>query len=326
MKNYVLKSNFKNEILSFLELKHSTGYKYTTAQKHIEQFDELCFLKYSNESTLTEDIGLEWAIQRKNESISSHENRIVAVREFAKYLNNLNKKAFVIPTKYILKKTKYKSYIYSNTELKQIFYVIDNKKCRCIYENVYDALPVLFRILYGCGLRISEILNLKIKDVDLENGIIYVYESKNNNSRLVPISNSLKNIVYTYFNKIHLNHLDTDYFFYTAKCNKPFPASTLRRYFENILKLAGIEKNKKSNPRIHDFRHTFAVNCLKKFVKENKDLTAYMPILKTYMGHSKFISTEYYLKLTNDIFPDILEKVHSYISDAIPKIGGSYEQ
>ena len=44
------------------------------------------------------------------------------------------------------------------------------------------------------------------------------------------------------------------------------------------------------------------------------------------MGHSKFISTEYYLKLTNDMFPKILEKANLYIGDAIPRIGGAYEK
>ena len=100
----------------------------------------------------------------------------------------------------------------------------------------------------------------------------------------------------------------------------------MRFSFERIMKSASIEKNKIINPRIHDFRHTFAVNCLKKFIKENRDLTVYLPILKTYMGHSKFKSTEYYLKLTNDMFPDILDKVNSYTSDAIPRIGGTYEK
>ena len=180
MKNYVLKSNFKQDINNFLNLKHSSGYKYTTGQILIEQFDNLCFSKYSNETTLTKNIALEWAIPRNNESVSSLENRIVIVREFAKYLNNLGKSAFVIPTSYIPKKDKYKSYIYSNAEIKKIFDVIDNRKYSCYHKNTYIVLPVLFRILYCCGLRISEALSLKVKHIDLENGIISVYEAKNN--------------------------------------------------------------------------------------------------------------------------------------------------
>ena len=98
MKNYVLKSNFQSDIHNFLNVKRSSGYKYTTGQTLIEQFDMLCSSKYSKEKNLTKDIALEWAIPRKNESCSSLENRIVVVREFARYLNSLNKTAFVIPT------------------------------------------------------------------------------------------------------------------------------------------------------------------------------------------------------------------------------------
>ena len=326
MKDYVLKSNFKDDINSFLNLKHSSGYKYTTGKILIEQFDSLCFSKYPNETVLTKDIALKWAIPRENESCSSLENRIVVVREFAKYLNSLNKNAFIIPTSYIHKKQKYRSYIYSSSEIKRIFDVIDNRKYGCYHKNTYIVLPVLFRILYCCGLRISEALNLKVKHVDLENGIIAVYEAKNNNDRLVVLSDELKSICLEYFKQMHSNYSEDDFFFYTKNRNISITKSTLRKSFSIILNLSGIEKSKQNNPRIHDFRHTFAVNCLKKFVKEDKDLNAYLPILKTYMGHSKFKSTEYYLKLTNDMFPDILDKVNSYISEAIPRIGGSYEK
>ena len=325
MKTYILKSNFKEDIKKFLNLKHSTGYKYTTSQILIEQFDNFCYSNYKEKDILDEEIALSWVKSKKDESASSIQNRIVVVREFAKYLISLNKPAYVIPTTYIPKKNKYKPYIYSNNELEKIFNVIDNQKFKCTYKTSYIVFPVLFRIFYGCGLRISEALNLKVKDVDLENGIIAVFESKNNNDRLVPISDKLKAIMLEYTDKMHQNSYNTDYFFYLENSKTPIIKSTLRFSFARIMKSACIEKNKKINPRIHDFRHTFAVNCLKKFIKENKDLTAYLPILKTYMGHSKFISTEYYLKLTNDMYPDTLDKFNSYIGNAIPKIGGDFD-
>lgn len=160
----------------------------------------------------------------------------------------------------------------------------------------------------------------------MQNGIIAVYEAKNNNDRLVPISDNLRNLMLEYADKMHKHSCSTDYFFYLKNSKVPIVKSTLRFSFSRIMKSASIEKNKKSNPRIHDFRHTFAVNCLKKSIKENKDLTVYLPILKTYMGHSKFISTEYYLRLTNDMYPDILNKFNSYIGNAIPKIGGNFDE
>lgn len=179
MKDYVLKSNFKEDIQNFLNLKHSTGYKYTTSQILIEQFDNFCYSKYQNKNILDEEIGLAWATTRKDESASSLQNRIVVVREFGKYLIGLNKVAFVIPTTYIPKKNKYKSYIYSIDELKKIFDVIDNyycqykivhfylvffvhfyfitnnnKKFKCTYKTSYTVFPVLLRVFYSCGLRI----------------------------------------------------------------------------------------------------------------------------------------------------------------------------
>lgn len=321
MKGYVLKSNFKDDIQNFLNLKRSIGYKYTTGGILLEQFDSLCFSKFPNATILIEEIALEWAKPRKNEVGSSLMNRIVVVREFAKYLNSLNKIAFIIPTKYIPKRYKYKSYIYSNSELQKIFDVIDNRKFPCKFFDIYTVFPVLFRVLYGCGLRISEIINIKVKDVDLQNGIIAIYEAKNDNDRLVPLSDTLRNLLVEYASKMHQSSRSTDYFFYLNDGHFPIAKGTIRGAFRRILKSAGIEKSKQSNPRIHDFRHTFAVNCLKKFVKQEKDLTAYLPILKTYMGHSKLISTEYYLKLTNDMFPDILEKVNTYTNQVIPRIG-----
>ena len=128
MKDYILKSNFKEDINNFLNLKYSIGYKYTTGKILIEQFDNLCFTDFNNQSTLTKEIALKWAVQRDDESNASLENRIVIVREFAKYLNSLNKNAFVIPTTYMPKKGKYRSYIYSNLDLNKIFDVIDNRK------------------------------------------------------------------------------------------------------------------------------------------------------------------------------------------------------
>ncbi len=323
MKDYILKSNFKEDITKFLELKHLLSYKYILGQKLIEQFDNFCFSKYPDENILTEEIALDWATPRKNESASSVANRIITVRQFAKFLNASYKNAFVIPGRYIPKKPKYNSYIYSNIELQRIFDVIDNKKFRCYHKNSYIVFPLLFRVFYCCGLRISEILSLKVKHIDLENGIIAVYESKNNDNRLVVLSDELKERSKQYYNQMHKNSNNDDYFFYTKNKEKAIVETTLRKSFRQILKLADIEKCKENNPRIHDFRHTYAVHCLKKFVNEDKDLYAYLPILKTYMGHSKFRSTEYYLKLTNDMYPDILKKTNSYINEAIPRIGGA---
>jgi integrase len=74
-------------------------------------------------------------------------------------------------------------------------------------------------------------------------------------------------------------------------------------------------------PRVHDYRHTFAVHCLKRWVLEGKDLRAYIPVLQAYLGHVCFSDTAYYLHLTTDLFPNITEQVQYALGDIIPKAG-----
>ena len=76
-------------------------------------------------------------------------------------------------------------------------------------------------------------------------------------------------------------------------------------------------------PRIYDFRHTYAVHCLKKWSEQQKDLMVYLPILKTYMGHDSFEETAYYLHLTADVFPEITLKIETHYPGIIPELGGN---
>jgi integrase len=83
---------------------------------------------------------------------------------------------------------------------------------------------------------------------------------------------------------------------------------------------------KGKGPRVHDLRHAYAVHCLKKWSEQEKDLTVYLPVLKTYMGHDSFEETAYYLRLTADVFPEITLKIETQYPGIIPALeGGSHE-
>lgn len=75
-------------------------------------------------------------------------------------------------------------------------------------------------------------------------------------------------------------------------------------------------------PRVHDFRHTMAVHCLRRWVMEGKNLQSYLPVLQAYLGHVSLSDTAYYLHLTADLFPNITEQVENVLGDIIPKVGG----
>lgn len=201
-------------------------------------------------------------------------------------------------------------------------------KCHYVSECPYRhfIMPVFFRLIYSCGLRCSEARLLKVGDVDLQSGIVHIYHAKNDNDRLIPLSAPILERCRKYYGKVHLFSTLDDYFFPCLK-GRPMTIVNVYHNFRRFLWKAGISHGGRGKgPRIHDFRHSFACHCLKKWVMEGKDLNVYLPVLKTFMGHDSFDETAYYLRMTADIYPDIIVKLEGCYPDIIPSMkGGAYE-
>ena len=187
-------------------------------------------------------------------------------------------------------------------------------------------MPVFFRLIYTCGLRVSEARLLKVNDVDLDNGILTINNSKKDNSRLVPMSDSLTKRCLKYSTAVH-QHSNPDDYYFPAIDRKPMTIGNVYKNFRKFLWRAGISHGGRGcGPRIHDFRHSFCVHCLKKWSEEEKDLMVYLPILRTYLGHDSFKETAYYLQLIADIFPDITLKLETIYPDLIPDLAGDIHE
>ena len=100
--------------------------------------------------------------------------------------------------------------------------------------------------------------------------------------------------------------------------------STVYRRFRQYLQCADIPHTN-AGPRVHDFRHSFAVKCLKKWALEGEDLTNLLPYLAAYMGHSDFRGTQYYLRLTADLYPHIIDRLEVEFGYVIPEGGPTNE-
>jgi integrase len=99
------------------------------------------------------------------------------------------------------------------------------------------------------------------------------------------------------------------------------PIGHVYKHLLRFLGRAGISHGGRgAGPRLHDFRHAYAVHRLKKWAQQEKDLAAYLPVLKTYMGHDSFAETAYYLRLTADVFPAITLKLETLYPGIIPKL------
>lgn len=317
---------FKDHIQCHVALKQAVGYKYETDAAHLARFDQFTLEKYPGATTLTREMVLDWCSKKTHETQANQLSRASIIRQFGLYLDRVGVTAYVIPKRYYPKEIPYVPYIYSTDELQRFFAETD--RCRYCSEcpDRHLIMPLFFRMIYACGLRVSEARLLTVGDVDVEQGILSVHHSKKDNSRLVPMSAELAERCRGYFRQVHPFPKDTGTFF-PALGGKPMTLTNVYHNFRRFLWRAGISHGGKGKgPRIHDFRHTYACHCLKQWVQQGKDLAAYLPVLKTYLGHDSFAETAYYLRLTADVFPDLTLKLEGRYPDMIPTLESAADE
>lgn len=326
MKNYLFSGPFAEHIKNHIRLKQAVGYKYEAEAKHLLRFSTFTAEKYCEASSLTKKIVLEWCSKKSYEAQANQCARASIIRQFAIYMENIGAEAYILPKGYYRAAQQYLPRIYTKTELQQFFRQTD--QCCYVGECPYRHLimPIFFRMVYVCGLRSSEARLLKVNNVDIDAGILNIHHSKKDNSRLVPMSDKLTDQCKSYSENVHKLSQDSDWFFPGLK-GKPMTVGNIYHNFRRFLWKAGISHGGRGKgPRVQDFRHTYACHCLKKWVTEGKDLSVYLPVLKTYMGHDSFEETAYYLRLTADIFPDISIKIERCYPDIIPRLGGDCDE
>ncbi len=322
MKNYNYLSLFKDDIKDFLKYKESKGQKLHPIACYLYQFDNYCLKLNANK--LTRELVEKWLELKENECPNTRRLRAWSIKSFAKYLNLMEKDSFVIDSKIYNCKSTYIPHIFTDIEIKAIFkyinLIIKNTSC---FPNNTEQVKLFYEILYCCGLRDSELINLKYEDIDLKNKTILIKHSKCNISRLIYFDNELYSDLKHYIN----NRIEksNEYLFYNSKTKAKRSLNSLYESFQLIIKKEEFDKN--IHYRLHDFRHTFAVKNIKRIYEKGEDVYSFLPILMVYMGHSNIRSTEYYLRFTPDVYEKVTKQVESYFGNIIPKIdeGDFYE-
>lgn len=305
----------------YVKQKQSLGYEYVGGYNALHVFDTFSKSYNIKNYELTKDIVLDWGKKRPNENNTTRSSRIMYLQHFATYLNSQGYTGYISPPqKYHF--PQHTAYVFTKKEIHNFFNTLDQMTLSPSSPYRHLAFPLLYRMLYGCGFRISELLNLKVGDVNVEKGIVHVHDAKNGNERLVPMANSLFIKCQAYAYKVHVKH-DKDFPFFFKKDGTCYCVSNIERHFREQLWLAGIPYlGKELGPRVHDLRHTFICHRLNQWAEENADLTTMLPILSKYVGHTGIASTQYYLKLTAEAFPHVLKQMEELTGHVFPEIGG----
>jgi integrase len=306
-------------IAGYIEEKRAVGYKYIKGCSLLKQFDILVTEVHLIEKKLSKELVLLWTQKRPNETHSTRNGRISIIRGFASYLVRLGYEAYIFPAAAItIDRYSYLPYIFSKEELKRIFTICDNYPVSDVSPNRHQILPLLFRMLYGCGLRTSEALNLIIADVDLKQGTLFIRGAKFGKERIVPMAESLTDRCRLYAANVH-KYESCNPFFFPSPFGGGYGENTIYQLFRKMLWEAGISHSGKG-PRVHDLRHSFSVHCLKKWVLNKADLTNLLPYLSAYLGHVDLRGTQHYLRLTADLYPEITTSVEQNFSYLIPEV------
>lgn len=321
MTNFKIK-NYRNTILSpyikdFIRVKKGLGFKADRIETGLWAFDTWALERGNKEIALPKALVVEWCFKRSNETITTWSHRTNYLRQFSTYLYNLGYNAYIPPIIHVRRET-FSPYIFTDTELEIILKAADmlvQQRAHPCYGLF--SVPALIRMLIGTRIRLGEAVDLRDCDVNLENNYLTLRDTKNNTERLVPISKTLSEVCRQYRQyRSLLPYIHSDTFFVklngTRYTNKSFG-----HWWNKILKTAGIPHlGKQRGPRIHDLRRTFCVKTLARLAKEGKDLYYIMPILSMYIGHLSLKATDKYVRLTSDMFPELLnqtDSIYTYI-------------
>lgn len=323
IKEYKFNGPLKEAIKAYIAEKRGMGLIYNSESKRLANFDRFTLAVNCKINVLTKEIVLSWVSKRDNESPSTQNLRVILMRQFALFMIRYGYEAYVLPEGYFkTPSSSFVPYIFTDEEIAKIYYQADNWKVASQSPYAGIVIPVMFRILFCCGLRFSEIRMLKVGDVDLENGVLSIVETKFDKNRLVPMSSSITKLCYAYSKKMHLTSKDESIYFPSAR-GTAFSATALYDIFRRLLWNAGISHGGKGKgPRFHDIRHTFAVHCLRNWVQNDFDISSALPYLSAYLGHVGLSESQRYLRLTADLFPDINKAVEKKHPGIIPSLGG----
>ena len=197
-------SAFAERLTGFLDQKRALGYTYSNISDP-RMFDLMCAEQFPGETSLTADICNAWAVKRGKETVKTTVGWSAFIREFARYLLRNGEKAYVLPFGTVRKGGRYIPHIYSRTELADMWRAFDEIQPTKAYPAAHLVLPALVRLLYCCGIRPGEALNLRTDDVNLRSGKIFIAESKGNKDRIVMLADDVLDLCRNFDEQIQGN-------------------------------------------------------------------------------------------------------------------------
>jgi integrase/recombinase XerD len=287
-------------IEDYLALRRGLGFKLKRHSRCLMEFAS--FLEHAGEPRITNRLALQWATQPQHVQPVEWAARLSVVRGFARYWSATDPMTEIPPEGLLPNRhNRAKPYLYSDEQIHQILDAARNM------PTTHSLQPwthhCLFGLLAVTGLRIGEALNLRSTDVDWSEGILTIRDAKFGKSRLIPLhASSLKVLADYAARRDRLFVVRKTPYFFCSRYDGRLDEGQVRRVFYTISRQIGIRGASASRgPRLHDFRHRFAVQTLLRWHYNGEDVRRRLPILSTYLGHGHVTDTYWYVTATPEL-------------------------
>lgn len=321
--NAMFKSSFAPLMEHFVREKRAVGYRYEAGAEALKRLDRFLADGTPEDGGWSRTTIRKWLAKRPSESPGTQQERFTAARQFGQFLCRLGHPVYVPDGSLWAKgQPSFSPRIFTQQEVRRLLEEVD-RVAPCARSPLrHLVMPEVFRLLYGCGFRLGEVLGLRIADVDLNRGVLIVRDGKFGKDRFVPPALPLVRRLQSYHAAIGAR--PPDGFFFPSDRGGPCRPGAVYVMFRQMLFRCGIPHGGRGKgPRVHDLRHTFAVHTLLRWYREGADLDAKLPTLSTYLGHRSLAGTQRYLHLTAELFPQVTVRTNAVFGDVIPRRAGS---
>lgn len=314
-------SGFAPRLEAMLSFRITRGLKEDAHLRNLLRFDKFCAEHCFDSCELTAEIVYSWLDAETKLDARGLPKKASTIRQFGLYLRAIGENAHVLPEKFATNASGFSPYIFTDNELAALFAEID-KLPGSKDEPFFNIIaPVLFRMIYTCGLRPNEGRELLAENINLDTGEIMITHTKHNKDRLIVMSDDMLAMCRKYKSQRAIFGTKSAYFFPAKNDGALTSAKLLAALNKAWTAAASSSFNPSPNRiRVYDLRHRFASACLNRWLDEGRDLMVMLPYLRAYMGHGSMNETAYYIhilpenltkssaidwKIFNDMFPEV---------------------
>jgi site-specific recombinase XerD len=310
IKDYSFKCSVATYIVSYIEYKQKTGRHLETIFYTMLTFDRFLQKMQYTKEYVDKNIIDAWLDSMKNLSCATYHRKVLEIRRFLYYMSRLGVDNY-IPQNPPPRYKEHPPYIFTHDEMERIFSSCDSLRLKQFYpRSLIIAVPAYIRLLYSTAIRTSEALSINNGDVDFSRHIILLRQTKNGSQRLAPLNPSMEKVLKEYMayrDRMPIKGLsDAHSPLFVNLVGKRCDRGSMGHVFRRVLTDAGISlADHGKGPSLHSLRYTACVHSFVKMFRAGKSLHCSLPILSSFMGHRKVFDTEYYLRLTQEMFPEL---------------------